>query len=115
MSKHFVFPKCGVSDPKFGRVDENGRPISPSGMKLTKSVSNPKSRLFKTVLYLRWMGSPVSRREIVEKCWKKKYLDRGYGAEFFSLAVRTGFLKNVRRGRKWFLVLGDNPQVDFIC
>ena len=101
--------------PDLGRTDGKGNPISPSGMRFNRSASNPKSRLFKTVLYMRDVAYPVSRREIVEKCWGKKYLDRGYGAEFFSLAIRTGFLKNVRRGRKWFLVLGDNPEVDFIC
>jgi hypothetical protein len=72
-------PLAVSRDSALGRVNEDGFPISGSGMDFTRSLKNKNSRLWKSILYMRQVGYPVSRQEIVEKVWKRLYTGRGPG------------------------------------
>ena len=112
-----LIPRNGYyHNPDMGRVNEKGVPISSDGtMDFSKSVMDPKSRLWRAVVYLRQMGSPVTRKQIINEAWNqypKRY--EGYSGCWFSLARRQGYIKMFRKGNKVYYVLGDNPNIEFI-
>lgn len=98
-----------------------------NGMNLSKSITNPKSRLSRIVNYIRQNGAAEKRvifynvfgKEIVEKSnyWNPstyRYdvptnkVTRSWGCYVWNLAVAGNVLVKVRRGNRVFYELGVN-------
>ena len=73
-----------------------------NGMNLSKSITNPNSNFRKIADYLSLMGE-ASRRDIFRDVFNKTYEgNRGWNCNVFSLGVKYGYFKMVRRGNRVF-------------
>lgn len=95
---------------------------APNGMNLSRSVHNPKSRFRRMMDYLSVKGEATREdilRDVFGKVigvnqfeynpttgWKRigntNFVTRGWGCYVFSLSIKYGFIKMVRRGNKVF-------------
>ena len=95
---------------------------APNGLNLTRSVHNPKSRFRRMMDYLNVKGE-ATREEIIRDVFGKTYgvsrhtydhqmgrlicltpnvVSRGWACYLFSLSVKCGYIKMVRRGNRVF-------------
>ena len=82
---------------------------APNGLNLTRSVHNPKSRFRRMMDYLNVKGE-ATREEIITECFGKTIgrdfkngdVTRGWATYLFTLSVRNGYVKMVRRGNRVF-------------
>ena len=76
---------------------------APNGMNFSRSVTNPNSRLSRVRDYLHLKGE-ATKAEIFRDVFGKdiKVVSTGWGCYLFSLGVRQGFFKKVRRGNQVF-------------
>ena len=82
---------------------------APNGLNLTRSVHNPKSRFRRMMDYLNVKGE-ATREEIITECFgktigrdfKNGHVTRGWATYLFTLSVRNGYVKMVRRGNRVF-------------
>jgi hypothetical protein len=97
---------------------------APNGLNLSKSIHNPKSRFRRMMDYLSVKGEATkvdilrdvfgktigkNQFEYTSTGWKKvspDYVTRGWGSYLFTLSVRNGYVKMVRRGNKVFYSVG---------
>ena len=113
----------------FGVVGQNG-------LNFANSVNDENSLLCKVVTYLRKCDEvdvPVTKRMIIENVMGLEVVDhdvpwdyserkriigkstlRGYHSTFFRIAVRCGFLKHERVGKKVFWSVGEKTKSLFI-
>ena len=74
---------------------------APNGLNFSRSIHNPNSRLNRVRDYLHMKGE-ATKAEIFRDVFGKdiKVVSTGWGCYLFSLGVRQGFFKKVRRGNK---------------
>jgi hypothetical protein len=86
--------------------------FAPNGMNLSRSVHNPKSRFRRMVDYLSVKGE-ATREDILRDVFGKtigvyrgvttpNVVTRGWGCYMFSLSIKYGYIKMVRRGNRVF-------------
>ena len=82
---------------------------APNGFNLSKSVHNPKSRFRRMMDYLNVKGEATKEdilRDVfgktIGKDWKNGEVTRGWATYLFTLSVRNGYVKMVRRGNRVF-------------
>ena len=93
-----------------------------NGMNLSKSVRNPKSNFRRILDYLYTKGE-ATRGDILRDVFGKSIVEydtylhiwnyglpnvvsRGWGCNVFSLGVKYGYFKKVRRGNRVFYSVG---------
>jgi hypothetical protein len=87
-----------------------------NGLNLSKSVSNPKSRLARMVNYIRQNGE-CTRAELAMKALGSRFdatyhrEQRGWNGYAFSGAIRGGFLVTNRVGNEVFYMLGPKSHL----
>ena len=93
---------------------------APNGLNLSRSVTNPTSRFSRMMDYLSFKGE-ATREEIIRDVFGKTYgvphstytnsvrvkltpnvVTRGWACYLFTLSVKYGYVKKVRRGNKVF-------------
>jgi len=82
---------------------------APNGLNLSKSIHNPKSRFRRMMDYLSVKGE-VTKVDILRDVFGKTIgrdfrggeVTRGWGTYLFTLSVRNGYVKMVRRGNRVF-------------
>ena len=82
---------------------------APNGLNLSHSIHNPKSRLRRMLDYLSVKGE-ATKGDIIRECFGKTIgrdfkngdVTRGWAAYLFTLSVRNGYVKMVRRGNNVF-------------
>jgi len=82
---------------------------APNGLNLSRSIHNPKSRLRRMLDYLSVKGE-ATKVDIITECFGKTIgrdfrggdVTRGWATYLFTLAVRNGYVKMVRRGNRVF-------------
>ena len=85
---------------------------APNGMNLSRSVHNPKSRFRRMMDYLVVKGEST-REDILRDVFGKtigvysgvmtpNVVSRGWGCYVFTLSVKYGYVKMVRRGNRVF-------------
>ena len=101
--------------------------VAPNGLNLSRSVHNPKSRFRRMMDYLNVKGE-ATREEIIRDVFGKTYgvsrhtydhqmgrlicltpnvVSRGWACYLFSLSVKYGYVKMVRRGNRVFYSVGN--------
>lgn len=86
---------------------------APNGLNLSKSIHNPKSRFRRMMDYLSVKGE-ATKVDILRDVFGKTIGDdfrngevtRGWGTYLFTLSVRNGYVKMVRRGNRVFYSVG---------
>ena len=87
---------------------------APNGLNLSRSIHNPKSRFRRMMDYLNVKGE-ATRVDIITECFGKtigtdyknpNVVSRGWGCYLFTLSVRNGYVKMVRRGNRVFYSVG---------
>ena len=78
--------------------------VAPNGMNLSKSIHNPKSNVRRVLGYLSAVGE-ATKKDILRDVFGKTC--RGWGCYMFSLSVKYGYVKMVRRGNKVFYSVGN--------
>jgi hypothetical protein len=82
---------------------------APNGLNLSKSIHNPKSRFRRMMDYLSVKGEATKvdiLRDVFGKTIGRDFrggeVTRGWGTYLFTLSVRNGYVKMVRRGNRVF-------------
>ena len=82
---------------------------APKGLNLSKSIHNPKSRFRRMMDYLSVKGEATKvdiLRDVFGKTIGRDFrggeVTRGWGTYLFTLSVRNGYVKMVRRGNRVF-------------
>jgi len=86
---------------------------APNGLNLSHSIHNPKSRLRRMLDYLSVKGE-ATKGDIIRECFGKTIgrdfkngdVTRGWATYLFTLSVRNGYVKMVRRGNRVFYSVG---------
>ncbi len=73
--------------------------VAPNGMNLSKSIHNPKSNVRRVLGYLTNVGE-ATKKDILQDVFGKTC--RGWNCYMFSLGVKYGYFKMVRRGNRVF-------------
>lgn len=76
---------------------------APNGFNLSKSIHNPTSRFRRMMDYLSVKGE-ATKKEILRDVFGKTC--RGWSCYLFTLSVRNGYVKMVRRGNNVFYSVG---------
>ena len=86
---------------------------APNGLNLSKSIHNPKSRFRRMMDYLSVKGEATKvdiLRDVFGKTIGRDFrggeVTRGWGTYLFTLSVRNGYVKMVRRGNRVFYSVG---------
>jgi hypothetical protein len=72
-----------------------------NGMNLSRSIHNPNSNFRRITDYLSNVGE-ATKVDIFRDVFGKVGKNRGWNCNVFSLAVKYGFIKMVRRGNRVF-------------
>ena len=75
-----------------------------NGMNLSKSVTNPKSNFRRIAAYLDRVGE-ATKVDIYRDVFGKVGVNRGWNCNVFSLAIKYGYIKMVRKGNKVYYSL----------
>ena len=75
-----------------------------NGMNLSKSYNNPKSNFRRITDYLSRVGE-ATKVDILRDVFGKVGVNRGWCCNVFSLSVKNGYIKKVRRGNRVFYSL----------
>ncbi len=76
-----------------------------NGMNLSKSIRNPKSNFRRILDYLYTKGE-ATKVDIFRDVFGKVGVNRGWNCNVFSLSVKYGYVKMVRRGNRVFYSVG---------
>ena len=76
-----------------------------NGMNLSKSYQNPNSHFNRICRYLGSVGE-ATKVDIFRDVFGKVGVNRGWCCNVFSLSVKNGYIKKVRRGNRVFYSMG---------
>ena len=86
----------------FGHIEHNG-------LNFRFSVTNKNSRLHKMLNYLHTNSDKfVNKREILSNVFHRNgEVSRGWGVYLFSLSVKCGFVRMIRKGNNVYYIITE--------